>query len=104
MTLLNRLQIWLLAPDKMFHEGQEVARINDGKWVNDLGKQFIGPDFSEVVKVRCYDLYHQGRWYIKLEEYPHSYSEREFAPVMTDDQLEEQVNAIDELIVSYGHY
>lgn len=102
MNLLETLKTFVFGTDKMFQIGQEVARINDGRWINEDGKQFIGPAFSEVVRVREYDRFCKGRWYIKLEEYPHSYSEREFAPVMTDDQLEEQVNAIDELIVTKG--
>lgn len=91
-------------PDQIFTKGQEISIIANKKWVNQYGQEIAGPKFNEIVRVRQYDKFHEGNWYIQVSDYPHSYLEKSFAPVISDDKLEEMVNAIDQLTMGHGHY
>jgi len=88
------------SPEKKFHIGQEVARVDCDKIVYIFnGLEAPAPKLSEIVKVVRYDVFYEGNWYITVSGYKDQYVEKMFAPVISDDDLESELNQIDGLII-----
>jgi len=63
------------------------------------GVKYPGPKFGDVVKCKKYEILKEGKWYILIVGFNGYFREDHFAPVISDDQLEEMLNDIDELII-----
>lgn len=101
MTFLDRIKsLFGNEPDKLFYPGQEITPISSPTWAEQITrKPAAGPKFGEVVRVKGYVELHNNQWYIAITGYKDFYNEKEFAPVISDDQLEEMLNGIDELMI-----
>jgi len=100
MSLFNRIISLFKDPEKLFYEGQEITPKSPCEWVN-LSTNAIrpGPKFGEIVKCVNYVHVRDGKWFIQVTGYSENYAEEWFAPVISDDKLEEMLNDIDELII-----
>lgn len=100
MNWLNRIISLFKEPDKLFYPGQEVTMVTDGTWSEvGTGVKFPGPKFGDIVKVKRYEKIVKSKWYISLIGFSSLFQENAFAPVISDDKLEEMLNDIDELII-----
>jgi hypothetical protein len=103
MTWLNRIISRFIEPNKLFYIGQQITPKTDVKWwciEFQSNVNHLCPKRGEIVEVIEYLKIIEGEWYIRIAGYAHkSFNENCFAPVITDDQLEEMLNDIDELIV-----
>lgn len=92
---------WFKEPDKLFSEGQEITpKVKPIWWNPDTQCLGVGPAFGEVVTVEYYAHVLRGKWYIKIRGYNHDFfDETCFAPVISDDELEDIMNDIDELVI-----
>ena len=103
MTFLDHIKSILgLVPEKLFYPSQEITPISSPNWAEHISKKpALGPKFGQIVRVRRYEQLHKGRWYISIGGYTNFYDELEFAPVISDDELEEMLNEVDELVIKH---
>lgn len=102
MTFFDKIKNALgLLPPKLFYEGQEITPNHDHRqWVTTEERHpSKGPKNGEIVKCVEYIEVFKNTWYIKISGYLGRFKENDFSPVISDDQLEEMLNGIDELII-----
>ncbi len=91
--------------DKLFYPGQEITKVVEGNWcLTGTHTRYPGPKMGEVVKVKRYGEFYKGNWYIAITGYTDTFKECCFAPVITDSQLEEMLQEVDQLIVTHGTF
>lgn len=91
-----------MVPDKLFYPGQEITTKTKINWANlDTNELLPGPKFGEIVRCLSYNHCKKGVWFIKVTKYEGNFDENCFAPVISDDQLEEMLNEIDELAIKH---
>lgn len=88
-------------PDKLFFEGQEITPLHKHQWhyLDNVLVTAQGPKFGEIVKCKEYVKAKNNIWYIRISGYEGAFDETDFAPVISDDQLEEMLNEVDELMI-----
>jgi len=86
-----------------FKPGDKVVCIHKGQWIGTNGDVGIGPEFNEIVEIKCACWAYTGN--VFLTEYPYSTTGREqsfrsywFEPLITDEQLEKELQSIPELV------
>lgn len=94
-----------MEPDKLFYPGQEITpRVNPTWSIKGTHVLQPGPKFGEIVKVIRYARVSEGQWYIQITSYGNYFDESQFAPVITNKQLEEMLQEVGQLTIAHGTF